>query len=126
MLVLGQLPLANGCQSATIEGINIMGCEELKRQSKDQLAKRIRAAAKNTSNIIITVHAKQQMKKRKVTTPMLYECLQLGQMLREPEENVKKGTLECRMERYCAGCNCTAIVALDDNNPKLICVTVWV
>ena len=80
----------------------------------------------NTSNIIITVHAKQQMKKRKVTTPMLYECLQLGQMLREPEENVKKGTLECRMERYCAGCNCTAIVALDDNNPNLICVTVWV
>lgn len=103
-----------------------MGCEKLKRQSKDQLAKRIRAIAKTTSNIIITVHAKHQMKKRKVTTPMLYECLQLGQMLREPEENTRLGTLECRMERYCAGCNCTAIVALDDNNPNLICVTVWV
>lgn len=103
-----------------------MGCEELKKQTKDQLAKRIRAAAKTTSNIIITVHAKQQMKKRKVTSLMLYECLQLGQILREPEENFEKGTLECRMERYCAGCNCTAIVALDDNNPHLICVTVWV
>lgn len=103
-----------------------MGCEELKKQSKDQLAKRIRFASKTTANVIITTHAKSQMKKRKVSAPMLYECLRLGQMIREPEENIELGTLECRMERYCAGCNCTVIVALDDTNPNLICVTVWV
>lgn len=102
-----------------------MGCEELKRQSKPQLAKRIRNAAKVTANIVITGHAKQQMKNRKVVVATLYECLRFGQILREPEENVKLGTLECRMERYCAGCQCTVIVALDDLNPNLICVTVW-
>lgn len=102
-----------------------MGCEELKRQSKAQLAKRIRSVSKVTANVIITVHVKQQMKKRKVPLSMVYECLRLGQVLREPEENFKHGTLECRMERYCAGCNCTVIVALDDANPSVICVTVW-
>ena len=103
-----------------------MGFEELKRQSKDQLAKRIRIASKLTENVIITIHVKNQMKKRKVPISMVYECLRLGQMIREPEENFKFGTLECRMERYCAGCNCSVIVALNDANPNLICVTVWV
>lgn len=103
-----------------------MGCEALKKQSKEQLAKRIRIAAKVTANVVITIHVKTQMKKRKVTTSMVYECLRLGQMLRVPEENLKFGTLECRMERYCAGCNCTVIVALDDQYPDLVCVTVWV
>lgn len=102
-----------------------MGCEELKKQSKAQLAKHIRTVAKVTANVIITFHAKQKMKKRKVPLSMVYECLRLGQIHREPEENYEKGTLECRMERYCAGCNCAVIVALDDANPNLICVTVW-
>lgn len=103
-----------------------MGCEALKKQSKAQLAKHIRTVAKDSANVVITVHAKNQMKARKVTSSMLYECLQLGQMLREPEENFALGTLECRMERYCAGCNCTVIVALNDIDPHVICVTVWV
>lgn len=102
-----------------------MGCKELKHQSKDQLAKRIRHASKVTANIIITTHVKIQMKKRKVPVSMVYECLRLGQIIREPEENYEYGTLECRMERYCVGCNCSVIVALDDGNPNLVCVTVW-
>ena len=108
------------------QGIKIMGFEALKRQSKEQLAKRIRNAAKVTANVVITFHVMVQMKKRRVTTSMVYECLRLGQMQREPEENLKFGTLECRMERYCAGCNCTVIVALNEEYPDLVCVTVWV
>lgn len=103
-----------------------MGFEKLKRQSKDQLAKHIRTASAVTANIFITTHARVQMKKRKVPVAMVYECLRLGQIVREPEENFVHGTLECRMERYSAGCNCTVIVALDDENPDLVCVTVWV
>lgn len=103
-----------------------MGCEALKRQSKDQLTKQIQLAAKLTKNVIVTTHAKTRMRERKVTMQMVYECLRQGQMRRRPEENVEYGTLECRMERYCAGCDCTLIVALQDENPDLICVTVWV
>ncbi len=102
-----------------------MGCEKLKNLSKEQLAKRVRTAAKVTANVIMTTHVKQQMKKRKVTASMVYECLRLGQIVRVPEENEEFGTLECRMERYCAGCNCTVIVALDEEYPDLVCVTVW-
>lgn len=102
-----------------------MGCEKIKKHSKAQLAKHIRTVAKVTANVIITFHVKQRMKKHKVPLSMVYECLRLGQIHREPEENLKLSTLECRMERYCAGCNCTVIVALDDTNPHLICVTVW-
>lgn len=103
-----------------------MGCETLKRQSQQQLERRIRWAAKTTANVFLTVHAKQQMKARKVTAAMVYECLRQGRMLRPSEENIAFGTLECRMERYCAGCNCTVIVALSDDDPSLICVTAWV
>lgn len=103
-----------------------MGTDTFKRQTKEQLARRIRNAAKVTSNVFMTVHVKQQMKARKVTASMVYECLRLGQILRAPEENLRLGTLECRMERYCAGCNCTVIVALNEAYPDLICVTVWV
>jgi hypothetical protein len=35
-----------------------------------------------------------------------------------------KGTLECRMERYVAGRECGVVVALDDDNPHLLVVTV--
>lgn len=102
-----------------------MGCEALKKLATPQLAKRIRQASKVTSNVVMTTHVKDQMRDRKVTATMVYECLRLGQMLRAPEENIEFGTLECRMERYCAGCNCTVIVALNDEHPHMICVTVW-
>lgn len=103
-----------------------MGCDSLRRQSKDQLAKKIRNAAKITANVVMTTHVKAQMKRRKVTASMVYECLRNGQIVRTPEVNFAFGTLECRMERYCAGCNCTVVVALDEEYPDLVCVTVWI
>jgi citrate lyase gamma subunit len=103
-----------------------MGYGTLTSQSKDQLARRIRNTAKVTANVVMTSHVKQQMRTRKVTASMVYECLRNGQITRVPEENAEKGTLECRMERYCAGCQCTVIVALDEDYPDLVCVTVWV
>lgn len=103
-----------------------MGCEALRKQSKDQLAKHIRQVAKVTANVVLTVHMKRRMRERKVTASMVYECMRIGQIVRVPEENQEKGTLECRMERYCAGCNCTVVVALDDDDPDLICVTAWI
>lgn len=107
------------------EAIIFMGYETFRRKSKPQLAKHIRFIAKNTVSIFITDHAKKRMKQRKVTSQEVYECLQLGQIAREPEENQEKGSLECLMERYVSGRQLGVIVALCDEDPDAIVVTVF-
>jgi hypothetical protein len=102
-----------------------MGYETFRRKSKPQLAKHIRTLAKSTVAVFITVHAKKQMKARRVTSQEVYECLQFGQIVREPEENQEKESLECRMERYVSGRQLGVIVALCDEDPDVIVVTVF-
>lgn len=102
-----------------------MGYETFRRKTKPQLAKHIRTIAKNTVKIFITDHAKKRMKERKVTSQEVYECLQLGQIVRTPEENQEKESLECLMERYVSGRQLGVIVALCDEDPDAIVVTVF-
>ncbi len=102
-----------------------MGYETFRRKSKPQLSKHIRVTAKNTSSVFITGHAKDRMRQRKVTSAEVYECLQHGQITREPEENQEKESLECRMERYVSGRHLGVIVALCDEDPDAIVVTVF-
>ena len=102
-----------------------MGYETFQRKSKAQLAKHIRAVAKNTLSVFITDHAKKRMKERKVSSQEVYECLQMGQIVREPEVNQKKESLECRMERYVSGRQLGVIVALSDEDTDSIVVTIF-
>lgn len=102
-----------------------MGYEDFQRKSKAQLAKHIRTVAKNTISVVITDHAKTRMKQRKVTSQEVYECLQLGQIVREPEGNEDKGSLECLMERYVCGRQLGIIVALCDEDPDVVVVTIF-
>jgi hypothetical protein len=102
-----------------------MGYDTFRRKSKPQLSKHIRSVAKNTVSVFITDHAKSRMKLRKVTSQEVYECLQQGQIVREPEENEQKGSLECLMERYVSGRQLGVIVALCDEDPDAIVVTVF-
>ena len=101
-----------------------MGYEKFGRQSTAQLQRHIRGAAEDTSRIFITVHARGRMRQRRISIQEVYECLRQGVLRRTPEPNPGKGTLECRMERYVAGRNCAVVVALDDNHPELLVVTV--
>lgn len=102
-----------------------MGYESFERKSKAQLAKHIRTVAKNTIAVVITTHAKTRMKQRKVTSQEVFECLQQGQIVREPEGNEDKGSLECLMERYVCGRHLGIIVALCDEDPDLVVVTLF-
>jgi hypothetical protein len=54
----------------------------------------------------------------------MHEVLRLGVINRQPEVNDVKGSLECRMERYCADDNFGVVVALCDEDPMLVIVTV--
>jgi hypothetical protein len=102
-----------------------MGYEDFESKSKAQLSKHIRTVAKNTISVVITDHAKVRMRQRKVSSQEVYECLQHGQILREPEGNEEKGSLECLMERYVCGRQLGIIVALCDEDPDLIVVTIF-
>jgi hypothetical protein len=102
-----------------------MGYETFRRKSKAQLAKHIRKIAKDTASIVLTDHARLRMRQRKVSAPEVFECLQLGAIDRVPEANEEMGSLECLMERYVSGRQLGIIVALCDEDPDAIVVTIF-
>lgn len=101
-----------------------MGYEVFSKKSIHQLSRHIREVAKNTECIVISGHARIQMNRRRISVTEVFECLRSGSIQRLPEPNSIKGSLECRMERYVAGCECKVVVALDDEDPDLLVVTV--
>lgn len=101
-----------------------MGCAVFGAKSVQQLQKHIRSTAARTDLVVILPHAKQRMKLRRVSVAEVFDVLRLGVIHRTPEPNLPKGTLECRMERYLAGRDCAVVVALEDENPNLLVVTV--
>lgn len=99
--------------------------KSFKKRSIPQLQKHIRETARRTENIFLTLHSKQRMKKRKVLLDEVYECIRQGVINRTPEDDMKTGHLVCRMELYVCGRNLEVCVALDDDDPTLIVVTVF-
>ncbi|MEK6669350.1 MAG: DUF4258 domain-containing protein [Pseudomonadota bacterium] len=97
-----------------------------KTKSRPQLQKHIRELAKDSANVFITVHASKRMKERKVLSSEVYACLLAGSIRIAPEQDMKTGHLVCRMESYVAGRNLAACVALDDEDPTMLVVTVMV
>ena len=98
----------------------------IKKQSKSQLQLRIRNTARESKRIFVTGHAEKQMRRRAITRELMEEVLQRGQLRPEPEPNLAYGTLECRMERFCAGRDLGVVVALSDEDPDLVVVTAMV
>ncbi len=91
--------------------------------SKSQFEKYIRSAAKDGSRIFVTLHAQKQMRLRGIQQLAMETTLRSGNMLRECEPNIAKGTFECRMEKYIAGKDIGVIVAVSEDDPNLIIVT---
>ena len=102
-----------------------MGFANFEKLSLSQLTKHIRKTSQATESVFITKHARVQMKKRKINASLVYECLREGAVRRVPEPNLRLNTLECRMERYAACSNCCVVAALCDEDPDVVCVTVF-
>ena len=94
------------------------------RLSAAQVERLIRGLAGEPERVVFTHHAKARMRQRQITRDMVLEVLRRGRLAREPELNMRFGTLECRMERYLAGRHVAAVVAIADDNPALLVVTV--
>jgi hypothetical protein len=102
-----------------------MGYEKFATKSDSQIARHIRTIAKDSSCVFFTTHVKVRMTQRKVTAPEVLECIRTGTISRTPETSSDGKSLECRMERYVAGRNLGVVVALCDEDPSIVLVTVF-
>ena len=86
--------------------------------------KQIRNLARESESVRFTFHAQSRMEQRAITVPMVLECLRRGVIRRPPEQNIKTGWYECRIERYAAGKNVAVVAAVVESDPAVIIVTV--
>lgn len=91
--------------------------------SKSQWQKHIRRQAATAANVIFTNHAQLRMRQRHISHIAAFEILKKGTIRREPEPNLRHGTLECRIEYYVAGRDLPLVAAVDAGNPAVIVVT---
>ncbi len=92
--------------------------------SNGQLQAYIRRLAQDSLRVVITGHAQCRMSSRSVTDWEVYECLRKGVIQRPPRFDRKTGCLKCRMEHFGTVRNLAVVVALDDEDPDVIVVTV--
>lgn len=93
--------------------------------SQQQLEALIRAESIDSSKVVFTQHMQKRMRERKITHECVLLTLRKGRIKKQPEENLGKGSLECRMEHFCTGRNVSVVVAVSDDYPDLILVTAF-
>ncbi len=95
-----------------------------KKFSIPQLERHIRRIVAQPTRVLWTRHAKQRMRQRHVSLEDALECLRKGRIGLPPEVDIPSARLICRLQWYGAARNVQACVALDDEDPELIVVTV--
>lgn len=63
--------------------------------SKSQWQRHIRTLVSTPANVIFTHHALLRMRQRQISRLAAFEILKKGVIRREPEPNIRRGTLEC-------------------------------
>jgi hypothetical protein len=94
-------------------------------QSASQLEAHIKRVSKDTASVVFTVHSQVRMKERAISINVVFDVLRFGRIIRSPEPNSSKGSIECRMERFVVGALRCVVVALSDSDPNLIVVTAF-
>lgn len=92
--------------------------------SASQLQGYIREESANTINVIFLPHALKRMRERKINMVCALETLRKGRINLPPEIDSNTGDIKCRMEYFVAGADVKIVVAIGDDNPNLIIVTV--
>ena len=84
----------------------------------------IRERSRDTSMVFLTVHCRVRMRHRHITWALLLDVLARGHIRHTPEPDTRHGSLVCRMEHFVAGRDLAAAVALSDDDPGVLVVTV--
>jgi hypothetical protein len=90
------------------------------------LLRLLRAAARETSRVFMTSHAKQRMRQRRITPTQVYDCLRKG-VITEPAHVNIHGHWQCTLMRRNAGDEVCVAAALErnDNGDWIAVVTVF-
>ena len=91
--------------------------------SKRDWEKLIRGIAVNESRINFSKHALKQIKARNISNLSVVDVLRKGNILMEPEPDIKTGHTVCRMERFTTGKPITVAVAVEDSR-AIDCIVV--
>ncbi len=91
--------------------------------SKQPYQRFIREVAKEGARVFFTTHAEQRMRLRGISHQAAFEVLRKGMLRRQPEPNIRFGTMECRMEYYLAGRNLAIVAAVSEADPDIVVVT---
>ena len=92
--------------------------------SLPQLQRLIRARSADAGCVFLTTHCRVRMRQRHIAMALLLDVLRQGRMRRPAEPDPRHGSLVCRMEHFVAGRELAAAVALSDEDPGLLVVTV--
>jgi hypothetical protein len=92
--------------------------------SNRSLQKHIRQTAQDSSRVFFTEHACERMALRSVNDLQVLACLKGGVIERPPQVDAKTGDLKCRMEHFGSSRNLAVVVALDNEDPDILVVTV--
>ena len=96
----------------------------VRKLSPTQLQRLIRERSREPARVFLTAHCKLRMRQRHVTLSLLMDVLRNGSMRRNPEPDLRRGSLVCRMEYFVAGRELAAAVALSDEDPGVLVVTI--
>lgn len=87
--------------------------------------KKVRAIAKESDRVVITKHAKQRMRQRKINDRQVFECLRKGRIA-EPAHLTIQGDWKATLEHQCAGDVVRVAVAIEEQEDGDLAVVVTV
>ena len=91
-----------------------------------QVQRLIHQRAGDSARVVFTQHVLLRMKQRHILRQEVLDALRLGHIVRAPEPNLARGSLECRMQRFVAGRELGVVVALSDEDSSLVVITALV
>ncbi len=94
------------------------------QMSNVQLQTYIRRLAQDSSRVFFLDHAILRMRERGVNDMAVFMCLREGLIQRPARTDKKTGELRARMEHFGSARNLSVVVALDEQDPDLLVVTV--
>jgi hypothetical protein len=97
---------------------------DFRQLSNRQLQAHVRLTAKDSSKVFFTEHAFFRMAIRSVSDLEVMHCLRNGLIERPTQIDKRTGAVKCRMEHFGSSRNLAVVVALDNNDPDLVVVTV--
>lgn len=95
------------------------------RMNDQSLKRKIAELAQDSSKVILTLHAKQRMRKRKVLLTQVLQVLQNGRVVEHAHQDIH-GHWRCTLERLVSGDLIKVVAALGENElrEKVVVITV--